>query len=172
MIVTRNPKGEPMHALQPDWRRNKLAHIYLRYHSAIHARSREGQPYIMRAFYAVLVHEGLKVKQHGPDMETPFDPQTGAGYLLVEQAFVVDLVCVPRITPEIVLRHFSDIPYALHGKYEPFLLNFGSAGTQGYPGPMDEALWNTFNDPDLDESLPKFRGFLTHQPILIGENHE
>ena len=161
-----------MHAPQKDWRRNKLAHIYLSYHSAIRARSKEGQPYIMRAFYAVLVHEGLKVKQLGPDMETTFDPKTGAGYLLVEQTLVVDLVCVPRITPEMVLRRFSDIPYALRGKYEPFLFNFGGADPQGYPGPMDETLWNTFSDPELDESQPKFRSFLTHNPILIGENHE
>lgn len=112
------------------------------------------------------------MEQHGLEMETPFDPRTGAGYLLVEQAIVVDLVCVPHITPELILRRFSDIPHELRGKYEPFLLNFGSAGPQGYPGPMDETLWNTFSDPDLIESLPKFRGFLTHNPILIGENHE
>lgn len=158
-----------MHTSQPDWRRNKLAHIYLGCHSAIHARSGEGQPYIMRAFYVVLVHEGLKVEQYGPDTETPFDPCTGVGYLLVEQTIVVDLVCVPPITPEIVLRRFSDIPYALRGKYEPFLFNFGSVDPQGYPGPMDETLWETFSDPDLIESLPKFRDFFTHNPILIGE---
>lgn len=36
-----------MHASQPDWRRNKMARIYLSYHSAIRARSGEGQTYIM-----------------------------------------------------------------------------------------------------------------------------
>ena len=170
MMITCKQKGELMHAPQPDWRRNKMAQIYLSYHSAIRARSGEGQPYIMRAFYAVLVlrraESGAARSRHGNTLRS-HKPALATCWW--SRPLWWTWSAFPGSHPEMVLRRFSDIPYALRGKYEPFLFNFGSAEPQGYPGPMDETLWNTFSDPDLDESLPKFRDFLTHNPILIGE---
>ena len=45
-----------------DWAVRKTVKIYLAYHHAIHARAQEGRPYILRALFAVLVHEGLKAE--------------------------------------------------------------------------------------------------------------
>jgi len=140
-------KGEKMQRSKSDWREEKLAKIFCRYHSAIRARSGEGRQYAMRCFYAALVHEGMGVKKLGPGDGRPFDPVTGAGYLLVENAFVLDVVYTQHITPYNVLLAFSQMPVGHFGIfYRRFVFNFGSAAPEWYPRPMDAAEWKTFLD--------------------------
>ncbi len=158
-----------MQKSKPDWRNDKLVGVFRRYHSAIRARSGEGRPYAMRSFYAALVHEGMRVEKLGPGDGRPFDPVTGAGYLLVENAFVLDVVCTPHITPYTVLLAFPQMPIGHWGiLYRRFVFNFGSAAPDWYPRPMDAAGWKAFFDLrwQMLLSTPKVFSMQT-QPISL-----
>jgi hypothetical protein len=49
---------------------------------------------------------------------------------------------------------------------ERFLFNFGSPKPQGYPGPIDHAMSNTFLNDAYLETVPEFRHFFTLYTIL------
>jgi hypothetical protein len=165
------PEGALMKPKQLDWPRTKLAHVYLDYHSAIRARSKEGRAYLMHAFRSVLIHEGLKVERIGPQQGQPFDPQTGAGYLLVEGCILLDLLVQPRLTPQTVREVLAGQARDLPHNPERFLLTFGHRQPQGYPGPMSLATWERYFDPLLAEEIdPLLSPYLIEDPILIGES--
>lgn len=162
-----------MPEIKPDWRRNKLVKIYQTYHSAIRARSKEGRHYTMRAFASVLAFEGMRVDKLGPDKGIPFCENTGEGYLLVENALLVDVIYAPQLTPQLVTEAFQEMPDRFVKNCERFLFNFGGAKPQGYPGPIDLAMSRTFLDATYLESVPEFRSFVTPCPILTaGEDDE
>jgi hypothetical protein len=145
MHIYSNHRGVQMQKSKPDWRSEKMVGIFRRYHSAIRARSGEGRQYAMRCFYAVLVYEGLLVEKLGPRAGQPFEPASGAGYLLVENAFVADVACAPHITPYTVLRTFPHMPAAdLDIVYRRMLFNFGSMVPEWYPCPMDASELKAF----------------------------
>jgi len=155
-----------MPEIKPDWRRNKLVNIYQTYHSAVRARSKEGRHYTMRAFSSVLAFEGMRVDTLGSDKEIPFCDDTGEGYLLVENALLVDVIYTPQLTPQVVAEAFSEIPDELVKNRERFLFNFGGSKPQGYPGPIDHAMSRMFLDATFLEDVPEFRPFVTSHPIL------
>ena len=158
-----------MPEIKPDWRRNKLVKIYQTYHSAIRARSKEGRHYTMRAFSSVLAFKGMRVDKLGPDKGIPFCEDTGEGYLLVENALLVDVIYAPQLTPQLVAEAFCEMPDELVKNRERFLFNFGAPKPQGYPGPIDLAMSVTFLDATYLESVPEFRPFVTPCPILTTE---
>lgn len=155
-----------MPEIKPDWRRNKLVNIYQTYHSAIHARSKEGRQYTMRAFSSVLAFEGMRVDKLGLSKGIPFCEDTGEGYLLVENSLLVDVIYTPRLTPQLVAEAFSEMPDGLVKHCERFLFNFGGSKPQGYPGPIDPAMSRMFLDATFLEDVPEFRPFVTSHPIL------
>ena len=161
-----------MPEIKPDWRRNKLVKIYQTYHSAIRARSKEGRHYTMHAFASVLTFEGMRVDKLGPDKETPFCEDTGDGYLLVENALLVDVIDTPQLTPQLVTKAFSEIPDKLVKNRERFLFNFGNPKPQGYPGPIDLAMSRMYLDSTYLESVPEFKPFITPCPILTAEEDD
>jgi len=161
-----------MPEIKPDWRRNKLVKIFQTYHSAIRARSIEGRHYTMRAFSSVLAFEGMRVDKLGPDKEIPFCDDTGEGYLLVENALLVDVIYAPRLTPQLVVEAFGDMPDELVKDRERFLFNFGGPKPQGYPGPIDLAMSRTFLSGAYLGSVPEFSPFLTPHPILTTEEDD
>jgi hypothetical protein len=162
-----------MREIKPDWRRNKLVKIFQTYHSAIRARSKEGRQYTMRAFSSVLAFEGMRVDKLGPSKGFPFCNETGEGYLLVENALLVDVIYTPQLTPRLVSEGFSEMPDGLVKNCERFLFNFGSIKPQGYPGPIDLAMSHTFLNASYLEDVPEFRPFVTPFPILTtGEENE
>ena len=158
-----------MPEIKPDWRRNKLVKIYQTYHSAIRARSKEGRHYTMRAFSSVLAFEGMRVDKLGPSKRIPFCEDTGEGYLLVENALLVDVIYTPQLTPQLVTEAFQEMPGELVKNCERFLLNFGGPKPQGYPGPIDLAMSRTFLDSTYLENVPAFRPFISPCPILTAE---
>jgi hypothetical protein len=165
-----NHRGVQMQRPKTEWQKDKLVHIFQRYHSAIRARSREGRQYAMRCFYAVLVYEGMSVEKLGPYEGQPFDPATGAGYLLVENAFALDVVCMPHITLYTILRTFPQIPTANRGMnpYKRFVFNFGSAIPDWYPRPMDEDEWEEFFNRCWFSPMPTSRVSLAlSQPVPL-----
>ena len=155
-----------MPGIKPDWQRNKLVKIYQTYHSAIRARSKEGRHYTMRAFSSVLTFEGMRVDKLGPNKGIPYCDDTGEGYLLVENALLVDIIYTPQLTPQLVTEAFGQMPDELVKNRERFLFNFGGAKPQGYPGPIDLAMSSTFLDATYLESVPEFRPFVSPHPIL------
>ena len=162
-----------MPEIKPDWRRNKLVKIYQTYHSAIRARSKEGRQYTMRALSSVLAFEGMRVDKRGLSKGIPFCEGTGEGYLLVENALLVDVIYTPQLTPQLVVEAFSEMPDGLVKNCERFLFNFGSTKPQGYPGPIDLAMSRTFLNATYLEDVPEFRPFVTPFPILTtGEENE
>ena len=161
-----------MPEIKPDWRRNKLVNIYQTYHSAIRARSKEGRHYTMRALSSVLAFEGMRVDKLGPSKGIPFCDETGEGYLLVENALLVDVIYTPRLTPQLVAEAFGDISDELLKNRERFLFNFGSPKPQGYPGPIDLAMSGIFLSETYLESVPEFSPFLTPHPILTTEEED
>jgi hypothetical protein len=162
-----------MPKIKPDWRRNKLVQVFQTYHSAIRARSIEGRQYTMRAFSSVLAFEGMRVDKLGSDKGTPFCDNTGEGYLLVENALLVDVIYTPQLMPQLVAEAFSEMPSELVKNCERFLFNFGSPNPQGYPGPIDLAMSRTFLNATYLEDIPEFMPFVTPYPILTtGEENE
>jgi hypothetical protein len=161
-----------MPEIKPDWRRNKLVKIYQTYHSAIRARSKEGRHYTMRAFSSVLAFDGMRVDKLGPSKGIPFCDDTGEGYLLVENALLVDVIYTPQLTPQLVVEAFREVPDELAKNCERFLFNFGSSQPQGYPGPIDTAASRMFLDVTYLESVPEFRPFVTPHPILTTEEDD
>ena len=143
--------------------------IYQTYHSAIRARSKEGRHYTMLAFSSVLAFEGMRVDKLGPNKEIPFCDHTGEGYLLVENALLVDVIYTPQLTPQLVTEAFQEMPGELVKNCERFLLNFGGPKPQGYPGPIDLAMSRTFLDSTYLENVPAFRPFISPCPILTAE---
>ena len=158
--------------IKPDWRRNKLVKIYQTYHSAIRARSKEGRHYTMRAFSSVLAFEGMRVDKLGLSEGIPFCDDTGEGYLLVENALLVNVIYTSKLTPQVVAEAFSEIPDELVKNRERFLFNFGSPKPQGYPGPIDLDMSRTFLNGTYLESVPEFSPFLTPHPILTTEEND
>ena len=161
-----------MPVIKPDWWRNKLVNIYQTYHSAIRARSKEGRHYTMRAFSSVLAFEGMRVDKLGPSEGIPFCDNTGEGFLLVENALLVNVIYAPQLTPQLVAEAFSEIPDELVKNRERFLFNFGSPIPQGYPGPIDPDMSRTFLIGVYFESVPEFSPFLTPHPILTTEEKD
>jgi hypothetical protein len=162
-----------MQEIKPDWRRNKLVKIFQTYHSAIRARSKEGRHYTMHAFSSVLAIEGMRVDKLGPSKGIPFCNDTGEGYLLVENAQLVDVIYTPQLTPQLVAEVFGDMPDELVKNRERFLFNFGSSKPQGYPGPIDPSKSRMFLNSTYLEDVPEFRPFVTPFPILTtGEDDE
>jgi len=162
-----------MPEIKPDWRRNKLVKIYQTYHSAIRARSKEGRHYTMRAFSSVLAFEGMRVDKLGADKVIPFCEDTGEGYLLVENALLVDVIYTPQLTPQLVTEAFTEMPDEHAKNRERFLFNFGNPKPQGYPGPIDLAMSRMFLDSTYLESVPEFRPFVSPYLILpMGEENE
>jgi hypothetical protein len=161
-----------MPEIKPDWRRNKLVNIFQTYHSAIHARSKEGRHYTMRAFSSVLAFEGMRVDKLGLSKGIPFCEDTGESYLLVENALLVDVIYTPNLTPQLVAEAFSEMPDELVKNCERFLLNFGGPKPQGYPGPIDTAMSRTFLNPAYLEDVQEFEPFVTPFPILTMEEDD
>lgn len=161
-----------MPEMKPDWRRSKLVNIYRTYHSAIRARSKEGRHYTMRTFSSVLAFEGMRVDKLGANKEIPFCDDTGGGYLLVENALLVDVIYTPQLTPQLVAEAFSEISDELVKNRERFLFNFGSLKPQGYPGPIDLAMSRTFLNPTYLENVPEFKKFVTPHPVLTTEEND
>jgi hypothetical protein len=162
-----------MPEIKPDWRRNKLVKIYQTYHSAIRARSKEGRHYTMRVFASVLAFEGMRVDKLGPDKGISFCEDTGEGYLLVENALLVDVIYTPQLTPQLVTEAFCEMPDELMKNRERFLFNFGGLKPQGYPGPIDLAMSRTFLDSTYLEGVPEFKPFVSPYPFLTtGEENE
>jgi hypothetical protein len=161
-----------MPEIKPDWRRNKLVKIYQTYHFAIRARSKEGRHYTMHAFSSVLAFEGMRVDKLGPNKEMPFCNDTGEGYLLVENALLVDVIYTPKLTPQLVAEVFSDMPDELVKNRERFLFNFGCPKPQGYPGPIDPDMSRTFLSVTYLESVPEFSPFVTPFPLLTTEEDD
>jgi len=161
-----------MPEIKPDWRRNKLVKIYQTYHSAIRARSKEGRHYTMHAFSSVLAFEGMRVDKVGLSKGFPFCDNTGEGYLLVENALLVDVIYTPQLTPQLVAEAFGDMPNELVKNRERFLFNFGSPKPQGYPGPIDPDMSCIFLSGTYLESVPEFSTFLTPHPILTSEEDD
>jgi hypothetical protein len=132
-----------------DWAVRKTVKVYLAYQHAIHARAQADLPWIKHALYAVLVHEGLRVKivDRIPD-------QPDSGHLVVEDGLNVNVACVPRLDPEPVSWQPINSNSGL--KTDWLTLNFGSAEPDFYPKPMDEAehqerLWEEIIHPEEDE---------------------
>ena len=161
-----------MPEIKPDWRRNKLVKIYQTYHSAIRARSKEGRHYTMRAFSSVLAFEGMRVDKLGLSKGVPFCDDTGEGYLLVENALLVDVIYAPNLTPQLVAETLQEMPDELVKNRERFLFNFGSPKPQGFPGPIDPDMSRTFLIGAYLESVPEFSPFLTPHPILTTEEND
>ena len=161
-----------MPEIKPDWRRNKLVKIYQTYHSAIRARSKEGRHYTMHAFSSVLAFEGMRVDKLGPNKRIPYCNDTGGGFLLVENALLVDVIYTPKLTPQLVAEAFSEIPDELVKNHECFLFNFGSPKPQGYPGPIDSEMSRTFLSGTYLESVPEFSPFVTPFPLLTTEEDD
>jgi hypothetical protein len=165
-----NYGGTPMQKSKLDWRREKLLDVFQRYHSAIRARSNEGRQYAMRCFYSVLTHEGLRVEKLGPAYEKPFDSATGAGYLLVEKAIVLDVVCTPHITTYTLLKTYPQIPWAdLDVLYKRYVFNFGSATPEWYPRPMTAAELKVFLRRRWTGCMPNPKVSLAQPPALEWE---
>ena len=161
-----------MPEIKPDWRRNKLVQVFQTYHSAIRARSKAGRHYTMRAFSSVLAFEGMRVDKLGPDKGIPFCENTGEGYLLVENALLVDVIYTPQLTPQLVTEAFSEMPGEFVKNCERFLFNFGAPKPQGYPGPIDPAMSRTFLSGAYLESVPEFSAFVTPFPLLTTEEDD
>jgi len=161
-----------MPEIKPDWRRNKLVKIYQTYHSAIRTRSKEGRHYTMRAFSSVLAFEGMRVDKLGPSKDVPFCDETGEGYLLVENALLVDVIYAPNLAPQLVAEAFYDMPDELVKNRERFLFNFGNPKPQGYPGPIDPDMSCIFLSGTYLESVPQFNPFLSPYPILTTEEND
>ena len=162
-----------MPEIKPDWRRNKLVLVFQTYHFAIRARSKEGRHYTMRAFSSVLAFEGMRVDKLGPSKGIPFCEDTGEGYLLVENALLVDVIYAPQLTPQLVAEAFQEMPGELVKNRERFLFNFGGLKPQGYPGPINLAMSRMFLDATYLESVPEFKPFISPHPILTtGEDDE
>jgi len=147
--------------------------VFQTYHSAIRARSKEGRQYTMRAFSSVLAFEGMRVGKLGPSKGIPFCEDTRDGYLLVENALLVDVIYAPQLTPQLVVEAFREMPDEHVKNRERFLFNFCAPKPQGYPGPIDLAMSSTFLDATYLESVPEFRPFVSPCPILTtGEDDE
>jgi hypothetical protein len=86
---------------EPSWRRNKLVNIFQIYDSAIEALSKERRHYTTHALYGMLTFERMRVDKLGPCKGIPFCDDTGEGYLLVENALLVDVIYTPPLTSEI-----------------------------------------------------------------------
>lgn len=108
----------------------RLVGIYWQFFLPIRARAHEGRPVILRSFAAALRHQGLlKVEEVGQNPVTPFNHQSGAGYLLVEKRYLVDVTEATEITPAIV----SDARRKHGHSYTLCLFNFGSDFPDWYP---------------------------------------
>ena len=133
-----------------DWAVRSTVKVYLAYHHAIHARAQEGRPYLLRALYAVLVHEGLKTK-----LVEDIPDQPDSGRLIVEDRLHVTIACVPKIDPEPVL-FWSPISSNSGLQTDWLLLNFGSSEPDFYPQPLEEAermerFWEAAIHPQEDD---------------------
>ena len=132
-----------------DWAVRKTVKVYLAYHHAIHARAEAGLPWISQALYAVLIHEGLKVK-----VVDRFPDQPDSDRLVVEDKLHVSIACVPKLDPEPVL-FWSPINSNSGMHTDLLLLNFGSCEPDFYPKPLDEEqqerLWEQDMYPEEDE---------------------
>jgi hypothetical protein len=114
-----------------DWAVRKTVKVYLAYHHAIHARAEAGLPWIRQALYAVLIHEGLKVK-----IVDKIPDQPDSGRLVVEERLNVSIACIPKLDPEPVLWPAINSTSGMQTDW--LSLNFGSDEPDFYPKPLDE----------------------------------
>jgi hypothetical protein len=119
-----------MESIFSDWVVRKTIKVYLSYQHAIHARAKEGRPYILHALYAVLIHEGLEAATAGED------PETGIGYLVVDKRISISVVYVPKLNEEDYLwlpTHFESGSQTCS-----LVFNFGSPEADFLLRPPDE----------------------------------
>jgi hypothetical protein len=132
-----------------DWAVRKTVKVYLSYHHAIHARAHAGLSWIKHALFAVLIHEGLKVKivDRIPD-------QPDSGRLVIEDRLNVSIACVPKLDSEPDLWPAINSNSGMQTDW--LLLNFGSSEPDFCPKPLDEAeqqerLWEKIIHSEEDE---------------------
>ena len=119
-----------MQSIFSDWVIRKNINVYLSYHHAIHARAKEGRPYILHALYAVLVHEGLEAVIDGQD------PETGIGYLIVDKRITISVVCVPKLNEDDY--PWLPINFESGSRACSLVFNFGSSEADFLPRPPAE----------------------------------
>jgi hypothetical protein len=132
-----------------DWALRRTVKIYLAYHHILQARAQEGQPDLLQALFAVLLHEGLKVK-----LVEDLPDQPDSGRLIVEDRLNIHIVCIPKIDPEPVLGPAINSNSGLQTDW--LTLNFGSSEPDYYPKPLDEIdqmehFWEEIMHPQEDE---------------------
>ncbi|MBU1661275.1 MAG: hypothetical protein KKD28_07365, partial [Chloroflexi bacterium] len=103
--------------------------------------------YSIHALYAIFLHQGLDAKRIGPDRDRPFDPETGEGYIVVNDYVVVDVTQAKCLRRDVVDRFDGRIP---NGRYKSILLNFGSTQPEYYP-PEDGNIADFLEERDDDE---------------------
>ncbi|MEA3351166.1 MAG: hypothetical protein U9Q82_11130 [Chloroflexota bacterium] len=128
------------------WLPGKVLKLYVKYFAPIRARSlRDGLPYTVHAFRAVLVKEGLGVEK--VDTSHLFN-KAEEGYLLVEEYVFVNLVWRTVFDNTSMIRSY--------GSKLVLNLNFGSEQPEYYPS-LDKALYlnEEWSSPeqDLNEDL-------------------
>ena len=128
----------------------KIIKIYLSYHHAIHTRAlREGRPYILRALYAELFHEGFKTQ-----IMDCISDESDSGHLIVDKRITVWVVCVSKLDPEPVSQRSMQFNGGI--QTTRLVLNFGSSEPDYYPQQMDTAeqlenFWEEGLGPEEDE---------------------
>jgi hypothetical protein len=99
----------------------RIIKIYRSYYGVIHIRAlRGGQPYILRALVAVLIHDGISasIVDYSPDVPD-------SGHLLVDGRITVRVVCVPKLYNKPFSTGGSRSDCSL--RVTSLLLNFGNS---------------------------------------------
>ena len=77
---------------EPDGTVLRLIGLFWQYYLSIQARASEGRAVALRSLAAVLRRHGsMKVEYLGAKPEQPYNPETGEGYLLVDERYLVDI---------------------------------------------------------------------------------
>ena len=117
----------------------RLYRVYTECFSAIRFRGREGREYILHAFTDTLQREGLTVERvRLPDAQR-IDPATGAGLLLVEKKYYVDIAYAKHLTNEIIFECWKRVPFGSES-FPLLIFNFGGAAPEYLSPPTDEEL--------------------------------
>ncbi len=134
-----------------EWQIRKLKEIYKSYFSPIRARSGEGRPYMLRASFSILEHQGLAVEKIGAAPDKPFNLATGEGYLLLNEKYLIDVVRVKALDEHVARACRSQLA---PGNYQLLIFNFGSSKPQWYP--PDEVEDNLASEMDDDVEKPVY----------------
>jgi hypothetical protein len=115
----------------------RLIGLFWQYFKNLQARAPEGRAVALRSLAAVLRHHGnLQVDYLGPQPQQPYDPQVGAGYLLLEDRYLVDLHLGPGELPaEERQVRLKNNPHP----YPVYLLDFSGRLPVWYPGVVPDA---------------------------------